>query len=256
MKMKCLTGASALAVAFMFSSSANAVLLVDRGLPTINLNNAAGANRANVAWAVAGNTPRNYWLVGDTFQNTSSETWLVDTIRLWTVGQTDTAILRGADGESAVGVVSETTYANPGPNNRYQEPGPGSRPFMNLNQIDFAVSITLLPGQTYSFFLDGSGNVPGIRIPSVHASNAALSGSRQDGADELMLFANVVDGTLDPESVVTWSGLGPWDNTADLNVQVFGSAVSASVPDSGSSMALLVWAIGTMGILRRKLVAA
>ena len=52
-------------------------------------------------------------------------------------------------------------------------------------QIDFAVGITLAPGQTYQYFLDGTGS--SVTVPFSHASNAALSGSPQDGADNLML---------------------------------------------------------------------
>lgn len=69
-------------------------LLVDRGLPTANLNNAAGADRANVSWAFTEYTSPDYWVVGDTFANTSSQNWAISTIRLWTVGETDTAVLR------------------------------------------------------------------------------------------------------------------------------------------------------------------
>ena len=37
-------------------------LVVDRGLPTANLNNAAGADRSNVAWSNG-----NDWVSGDSF---------------------------------------------------------------------------------------------------------------------------------------------------------------------------------------------
>ncbi|HEY5082878.1 MAG TPA: hypothetical protein VII48_00025, partial [Rhizomicrobium sp.] len=43
--------------------AAASVLVVDRGLPTDNLNDAAGANRSNVAWA---DDPVPYFY-GDTF---------------------------------------------------------------------------------------------------------------------------------------------------------------------------------------------
>ena len=90
------------------SLPAGATLLVDRGLPTDNLNNAAGADRSNVAWTFTQYTPSDYWLVGDTFQNTSSSTWTINTIRLWSVGNTDTPYLRGGLDGSAIGVVSST----------------------------------------------------------------------------------------------------------------------------------------------------
>lgn len=42
------------------SVMAQSTLVCDRGLPTANLNNAAGANRSNVAWSFG-----NDWITGD-----------------------------------------------------------------------------------------------------------------------------------------------------------------------------------------------
>jgi len=56
-------------------------LLVDRGLPTANLNNAAGADRSNVGWGYA-----NYdnWFTGDDFTLAAVDgQWRIDTIRTW-----------------------------------------------------------------------------------------------------------------------------------------------------------------------------
>src|SRR5512141_1493725 len=86
--------------------AANATMLVDRGLPTDNLNNAAGVSRSNVAWVSGGYTPTDYWLVGDSFTNTSSGIWSIDSIRLWTVGLTSAATLWGGTDGSAIGVIS------------------------------------------------------------------------------------------------------------------------------------------------------
>ncbi|MBK6722144.1 MAG: hypothetical protein IPG58_02350 [Acidobacteria bacterium] len=48
-------------------------LVFDRGLPTANLNNAAGANRSNVAWAFDGD-----YITGDDFSfGTVGEKWLI-----------------------------------------------------------------------------------------------------------------------------------------------------------------------------------
>ena len=95
------------------------VLLVDRGLPTANLNNDAGADRSNVAWVFNGYTSStDYWLVGDTFKNTSAQTWSINTIQLWSMNPIVTASLwGGVDGSSigvvsASGVISGTTYAD------------------------------------------------------------------------------------------------------------------------------------------------
>jgi hypothetical protein len=240
----------ALALSAMVSGAAMASsMLVDRGLPTDNLNNSAGANRSNVSWAFTEYTSADYWLVGDTFTNTSTQTWSITSIRLWTVGQTDTTILRGGIDGSTIGVISDATYADLS-SSLYQGSASATSA---MHQVDFAVNITLAAGQTYSFFLDGSGSAAagkGTFAPFVHASNAALSGSPQVGADNLMLYANVLGGIVDALSVGTWSSSEPsggWDKPSDVNVQVFGTAV----PEPGT-LALLGLGLAGLGLSRRR----
>jgi len=231
---------------------AGATLLVDRGLPTANLNNAAGADRANVSWAFTQYTSPDYWLVGDSFQNTSSAAWTINTIRLWTVGQTDTAILRGGVGGgsidivSTLGSISPSTYVGGA---TYQG---SSGSYISLYQIDFAVNITLQAGQTYDFFLDGSGSGDGTYVPFVHASNAALSGSNQDGADNSMLYAEVLNGVVDSTSVGTWScdGYG-WDKASDVNVQVLGTVVPEPTTVIAGALLLLPLGASALRIVRK-----
>ena len=57
---------------------AASVMIIDRGLPAANLNDAAAANRANVSWA----EPDLQYLYGDDFTVPGSGTSRVDTIRL------------------------------------------------------------------------------------------------------------------------------------------------------------------------------
>ncbi|MEI9961595.1 MAG: hypothetical protein WDM76_10835 [Limisphaerales bacterium] len=124
-------------------------LVVDRGLPIINLNNAAGANRANVAWADSETTgsPAEYYVPGDNFTITGSGTYQVDTIRLWTTGSSASLSLLGGFGDS-ISLISTTytptliTYADA---SSYQQLGGG---FVDLYQIDFTVNLTLDAGQT------------------------------------------------------------------------------------------------------------
>jgi len=249
-----------LAAVGLMGNMAFADLLVDRGLPTANLNNAAGpagADRSNVSWAFTEYTSPDYWVVGDTFKNNSSQTWNINQITLWTVGQTDTAILRGGIDGSSIGIVStaasisDATYAG---GITYQ--GSSGEFGSTMHQIDFTVNILLGAGQTYDFFLDGTGNSEldfqgnPIVVPYVHASNAALSGSPQDGADGTMLFAEVIDGSIPDGYVGSWTSLGDgWDKASDVNVDVYGS----SVPDGGMTITLLGGALMSLAALRRKL---
>lgn len=232
-------------------ASAN-TLLVDRGLPTANLNSSAGANQSNVSWADAESspTPSQYWLPGDDFTLSSNSN--VTDIRVWIVGAGDTApgslpaglSLLGGYNNGTISTISSSytdslvTYAN---GQSYQG---NSGDYWNIYQVDFTVNLSLSAGQTYDFFVNqpyvsgGGGNYYNAFL---HASNAALSGSTQDGADGQFLWLDV-NGTV--QSVCTWdSGTGGgtcgfgagWDKNSDANVQVFGTA-----PEAGSVDLLLV----------------
>jgi len=241
-----------IAIGLTAAMSASADLLVDRGLPTANLNNAAGADRSNVAWAFTEYTSPDYYVVGDTFQNTSSQAWAINQITLWTVGETDTAILWGGIAGGSIGLASTgssivpTTYANGA---LYQGT---SGSYISMYQVNFAVNITLAPGQTYDFFLDGSGSGDGTVVPFVHASNAALSGSPQQGSDDSMLYAEVLNGVLDSTSIGTWSSDGDgWDKASDVNVQVLGTPVPEASTIFAGALLLLPFGASTLRILRK-----
>lgn len=232
-------------------------LLVDRGLPTANLNDPAGANRANIAFSASGYTPSAYTVLGDSFVNTSASVWSIGDIRLWSVSPLATVTLRsGIDGSgvygSTAGTISATTYAvnDASGHNTFQAAGIVPALYYDLWQLDFAVNVTLAPGQTYDFFLDGTGNTAldpsgnALVVPYFHASNAALSGSPQQGANGLILSGDVVNGTL--TSVTSVNSSQFWDKAFDFNVQAFGT-----VPDAGSTLLLLGSALGGLAMLRR-----
>jgi hypothetical protein len=218
-------------------------VLVDRGLPTANLNNIAGPDRSNVAWTEgAYTTSSDYWLIGDTFTNTSSEDWNINTIQLWTVGPTITATLWGGVEGSTIGIgvvsnassITPTTYAG---GITYQGT---SGSYIPMYQVDFSTNVTLAAGQTYDFFLDGTGAA--YIVPFVSASNAALSGSPQDGADGSMLEAHILDGSV--ASSDAWTSLGNgWDKASDVNV-----VVSGTVPEP-ETYAMMLGGLGLLGFM-------
>jgi hypothetical protein len=116
--------------------------------------------------------------------------------------------------------------------------------FYQLFQIDFAVNILLAPGQTYSFFLDGNDpSYPPYIF--VEASNRALSGSPQDGADDVMLRADVIGSVLG--NVQTWTSLGDgWDKASDVNVQVIGTVVPEPSTYLAGALLLLPFGVNTL----------
>lgn len=220
-----------LAMVFLSSSNPAAaqVLVFDRGLPTANLNSAAGPSRSNVQWADVETLPETPWLPGDDFTLPGSDPYVITRIRVWSTNNTGLSLWGGAAG-GTIAFVSNTytadavTYAN---GDGYETAAGG---FLPLYQIDFSVNIPLNGGVTYQFFLDGPavpvGTPPGDNSGALlHASNAPLSGSTQQGADDTFLFLGN-DGT-----VYTWNsvdgggtycpGCVGWDKNSDGNVQVF-----------------------------------
>jgi|GEM_PF-770411 WD40 repeat protein len=209
-------------------------LVFDRGLPSANLNNAAGADRSNVEWADIETSPETPWLPGDDFTLAGSGHYVVKTLRVWSTDMTGLN-LRGGIAGGPIAVVPNTytvspvTYAN---SESYQT---AAGDFLPLYQIDFSVDIPLDGGVKYQYFLDGpatpsDSDFMGARL---HASNAASSGSNQSGADDTFLFLGN-DGT-----VYTWNtqtgdgtycpGCVGWGKTSDANVQVF-AEVAAPLP--------------------------
>lgn len=288
----------ALAVATSSDRAAQAAMLFDRGLPTQNINNPAPNNpapdsdRSNISWGFADKIGSGYsYPVGDDFSlGTSGQTYLVDTLRVWAViGVADTAatipnnfwrsftlwggqVEAGASGLSVLHSgptngsdprisISQVSYVTD--KNYWAEP---VRLYRKIWQIDFSgLNWTVEGGKLHQFFVDGSGftslgvwNV----FPTLHASNAGLSGSSQAGADDFYRLLRVNQGT--PNYVGTWNsdnyglpgtyqasgspGKGGWNKSSDINVQIYGSLFPdpTRIPESTSAFSLL--GLGVVGI--------
>jgi len=239
---------------FMLVSSASASLLLDRGLPTGNLNNTAGSNRSNVAWADWESTddPAVYWLPGDEFEIAGSGSYQIDTIRVWSTDQSGLSLWFGPQGGTIshladVPSVTAVTYENTA---SYQG---NSGAFRQLYQVDFNVNLTVSAGTFYQFFLDGPWQLydpedanSGYVNAFLHSSNAVLSGSPQEGSDNIFLWLKFQGGL--PTVVTTWDSNGDgWDKSSDGNVQIYGSPtpLPAALWLLGSGL------VGLFGIRRR-----
>lgn len=217
---------------------------VDRGLPTANLNNAAGANRSNVAWSQGNDS-----ITGDTFSvGSAGQTWVVTAIRSWNIGhtgmafgdefQTDTLYFgTGAIAQIATGTVAAGSNVDSNPNithtavtyadgSNYQAQDGSSRQlwqndFTNLNQ-------TVQGGTTYYVGIDGTSS---SYLWFNHASNAALSGSPQQGADDKYVTWSKSDLSTptfcDSNGAISGCN-GGWDKSSDINLQVFAHQVATT----------------------------
>jgi hypothetical protein len=239
----------------MPAMAADSMLVVDRGLPQNNLNDSSGTARSNVRWGW-----HDHGFLGDDFTvGNAGERWVIDSIRTWVVpghaeitaarlgdfyqdvrlylgiGATDltpaatAALAEGSDDTASQNVVvSEATQNG---TLLYEDFGT----MLRIWQIDFKnLSIPVRGGSKTRFGVWGMGRaVAGSDGKTYtwfnHASNAGMSGARQDGADGVMLefdAAGRFEGTLNGE------GNG-WNKPSDINVQVFAHRVGA--PPSGAA---------------------
>jgi hypothetical protein len=246
--------------------------LIDRGLPSANLNNIAGSNRSNVSWGYPQNQGGE-WTTGDDFTlgatgDVGNPVWRLDTIRVWiTAGPTDSAFslsdryantsLYLKNGAGPVSLAKSGTFTGGNATNNpdisisqvqyaggldYQG---SSGAFIRIWQVDFTnLNLTVTPGDMVQFFPYGQLNVPNSgQAWFNHASNAALSGTTQQGADNLMSWLDINDLT----SFGAWDSNAPntWDKSSDINVQAFGAAIPAP-----GSLALL--GLGGIVAIRRR----
>lgn len=228
---------------------AGPALVVDRGLPQSNLNNASGEYRSNIRWSLY-----ESGFLGDDFKvGAAGENWVIDTIRVWTVpgagaadpehlgdfyrdvrlyfGGDDGGVTPLVAGLLAPGsnqssnphiLISDATAAGVVP---YEDFGSNIRVW----QIDFTqLNLNVQGGVKVRFAAWGMGRPRPEKADKTYAwfnaaSNAEFAHTRQDGADGQMLlftsggkFKNTFDG----------KGAG-WDKSSDINVQVFGHRVDA-----------------------------
>lgn len=273
MTITVLTAATGLALMPAASTTAQ-TLVFDRGLPDTNLNNVSGANRSNVAWGY-GQSGANDFTTGDDFVlpatgDAANPTWEVDTIRMWIIagaaGDASFSLSqRFLDAELYVGtgggavslaqsgnfiggnaldnadiVITPVQYSST-PAEDYQTTSGAPA---QLWQVDFTnLGLSVNPGELVQFFAFGNAVDPANRAWFNHASNAGLSGTTQDGADDLYSFIQIND--LSNIGSVDSNGNG-WDKSSDINVQVFAKAVPAPGP------AALAGAAGLLMLRRRR----
>jgi hypothetical protein len=231
-------------------------LLFDRGLPTTNLNNAAGADRCNVAWAYGDYyipNPSSYTTYGDDFSiGSSGSTYHLDKITLWTVDYPIIPEYKLLGGPAGGPIVVQSSNYTIQQDACYPD---GVTPYQSfvspyeqysLYKVDFTVDWTVEGGKKYQFFIDtttGVLNFNGEYYTSfLHASNAALSGSPQEGANNQLLCLTIINnGSPDYNSsgsVTSWDSDGNgWNKSSDANVQIYGTPLPPSLWLFGSGLA-------------------
>jgi len=144
------------------SVAANADLVFDRGLPTANLNDAAGVNRSNVAWGFPTPWDGYNWAVGDNFSLATGAD--VTDLRVWIVGADDQPLsymwsdltLFGGPDSSNINELLNVSTSGADPNVKispvqyvggvdYQNSSGG---FDQIYQVDFLLNWPVLGGTT------------------------------------------------------------------------------------------------------------
>jgi hypothetical protein len=273
--MKRLLVVACVVVVALVSTTTQAGVLFDRGLPNANVN-AADASRSNVTWAI----PDDTGFTGDDFTiGTVGQQYRIDSITVWGaqynplstdinnislyVGKAGPALsvpltrLATPMQRLSTGSVTGNTDSNPNITHTYVNYPDGTAYYVGNGGTRYSICQTTFSG--LNLLVDGGVKYDfGVEGDSYRwwnlASNAASSGTvRQDGADGLYL---VFDNS-DLGQVTVWDSatVGPdaspagWDKSSDINVMVTGEAV----PEPAT---IIIWSLlGGLGIVvahRRK----
>ncbi|MBK1690611.1 hypothetical protein [Ectothiorhodospira mobilis] len=281
MKERFLAGCMVGLLCAVFSGSASAGLIVDRGLPDSNLNNGAGSDRSNVAWDLG--PQGGSYIAGDDFTIPCSEGrscgtkyfdyWRIDRVTVWGVAggydsdfqlgdRYDTvSLFLGPDQGEGTVVPRVATSSVTGdqadaenieisrvdyPNNEgvaYQGSGGG---FIQIWEFNFD-DLGLFREGNFLFGLDLMDS-DGESSPYWfnHASNAALSGTPQEQSDDRY---NWYAGNADMTEIVFGgmldsNGFG-WDKSSDINIQVYATYLETRIPEPN----ILALFVGGGGLL-------
>ena len=170
-------------IVLALASSLSAGVIFERALPTANLNNAAGADRSNISWAPGDNT----YILGDDFTLGSDS--VINSLSVWEVSNNGSPTTEFGSLSLYVGADPNLSFISssytPSLVSGYQYQG-SSGTFYDVYKITFSgLNLSAAGGVLYDF---GIGATPGTESSLfLHGSNAALSGSTQDGADGLFL---------------------------------------------------------------------
>jgi hypothetical protein len=236
-------------------------LMFDRGLPNTNINNAAGANRSNVTWASSENTG----FTGDDFViGTVGKTYVVDSITVWGAQYEPLSsdisniwLYVGEAGSSlsmiSTGSVTGNTNSNPdithtyvsypdGDSTDYYE-GNGGVHYPVCETTFGNLGFVVQGGVKYNFGVRGDDY-----LWWNHASNAALSGSPQDGADDLYLEFADLSAVWVMDSNRNNEGGSGWDKSSDINIQIYAS----ELPPVSEPTGLGLLGLALLGLRKRR----
>lgn len=244
------------------STAASAATIFSRPLPVSNLNNAAGANRSNIAWVSGQSAPPDYYILGDNFSLPSNTT--VQTLTVWTVANNDFVSgmsspsleyvqirLYGGLASGPLSLLSTTyssqlvTYVG---GQDYQG---SSGTFYPIYALTFDALNWNVTGNTlYNFAVDAIVTNSNYTF-TLHASNSFYSGNVQEGADAYIMYFRqngadfVFDSFCDTGNQIDCGG---HTLPTDINVLL---GDSTAIPEPSTIVLTGLGALALLGFRRR-----